>query len=262
MQTSHLTRNFSGSLASYDRVNYRGEFAEYLGLAYQITKKPEYAQKAREALLNLDVGTVSGKTDRALALGSYSLAYDFIQPSLDPATDATIRDKLATLADTVYKDLNDSGTNLNYVTFADYHGQAYPMVGVAGAALSDYTNPHKLPLSSTPADWYKVGTVYLFENDQLHSSGRSLFSYGFEEASGKNFLGAYKSYVTDDYSLWLQVAYHTYGENLLEKYPAVKKAFTSELWESLPNSYSNNFVTEWEYQMGVSYRNYQPPVGY
>ncbi len=249
-----LSRDFTGSLGSYDRVLYRGGFAEYLGLAYQITKKPQYAQKGREALLNLDVGTVSGKTDRALALGSYSLAYDFIQPSLDPATDATIRDKLATLADTVYKDLNDNGKNLKYVTFADYHGQAYPMVGVAGAALSDYTNPHNLPLSSTPADWNKVGTVYLFEDDKLHSSGRSLFSYGFEETTGKNYIGAYKSYYTAEYATWLQVANHTYGENLLEKYPAVKKAFTSELWESLPNGYSNNFITNgntrWTYQKG------------
>jgi hypothetical protein len=80
----------------------------------------------------------------------------------------------------VYKDLNDNGTTRNYVSFADYHGQAYPMVGIAGAALYDYTNPNKLPLSSTPADWKKVGTAYLFENDQLHSSGRSLFSFGFE----------------------------------------------------------------------------------
>jgi hypothetical protein len=249
-----LTRDFTGTLSSYDRVNYRGSFAQYLGLAYQITKKPPYAQKAREALLNLDVGTVTGKTDRALSLGSYSLAYDFIQPTLDSATDVKIRDKLATLADTVYKDLNDNGTTLNYVSFADYHGQAYPMVGVAGAALSDYTNPNKLPLSSTPADWHHVGTDYLFENDQLHSSGRSLFSYGFEESTGKNYLGAYKSYYTAEYATWLQVAYHTYSENLFEKYPAAKKAFTSELWESLPNGYSNNFITngntKWTYHKG------------
>ena len=70
----------------------------------------------------------------------------FIQPTLDPATDTIIRDKLATLADSVYKDLNDNGTNKNYITFADYHGQAYPNMGIAGAALADYTNPNNLPL--------------------------------------------------------------------------------------------------------------------
>ena len=252
---SSLSRKFSGSLGSYDRVNYRGEFAQDLGLAYQITKKTQYATKAREALLNLNVGTVTGKTDLALALGSYSLAYDFIQPTLDPATDVKIRDKLATLANTVYKNLNDNGAARNYVSFADHHGQAYPMVGIAGAALYDYTNPNKLPLSSTPADWKKVGTVYLFENDQLHSFGRSLFSFGFEESTGKNYLGAYKSYYNSDYATWFQVAYHTYGENLLAKYPAAKKAFTSELWESLPNSYGTNFVTggnaKWTYHKGI-----------
>ncbi len=252
---SGLGRNFSGTMTSYDRIIYRGAFARDLGLAYQITKKPEYAQKAREALLNLDVGAVTLKTDYALALGPYSLAYDFIQPTLDPATDMKIRDKLATLADRAYKDLNEDGKNLKYVSFADHHGQAYPMVGIAGAALYDYTNPNRLPLSSTPADWYHVGTDYLFENDKLHSYGRSLFSFGFEESTGKNYAGAYKSYYTDEYAIWLQVAYHTYGENLLEKYPAAKRAFTSELWESLPNSYSTNFITngnaKWTYHRGI-----------
>ena len=46
------------------------------------------------------------------------------------------------------------------------------MMGVARAALSDYTNPNNLPLSSTPADWHQVGTEYLFENDKLHSYGQ------------------------------------------------------------------------------------------
>ena len=79
----YLSTNFSESLGNYDRINYRGDIARDLGLAYQITKKPQYAQKAAEALLNLDVGTITYKTDKASALGSYSLAYDWIQPTLD-----------------------------------------------------------------------------------------------------------------------------------------------------------------------------------
>ncbi len=70
-------------------------------------------------------------------------------------------------------------------SFADYHGQAYPMMGIAGAALADYTNPNNLPLSSTPEDWHKVGTDYLFVDDKLHSYGRSLFSFGFDEDFGE-----------------------------------------------------------------------------
>ena len=250
-----LTQNFAGSLGSYDRIGYRGFFARDLGLAYQITKKDTYAKKAREALLNLDYGTVDSGVDRTDALGGYSLAYDWIQPTLDPSTDATIRDKLATLADQVYKDLNDNGTNRDYITFADYHGQAYPIMGVASAALSDYTNPNKLPLSSTPGDWYNAGTEYLFVNDKLHSYGRSLFSFGFDEVSGKHLNGAYKAYVMDNYVLWAQVSYHAFGINLLDKYPAAKKALTSEIWESLPNEYSSNYVTlgntGWTYQKGI-----------
>jgi len=234
---------------------YRATFAQDLGLAYQITKKPQYATKAKEALLNMSVGTSAGKIDRANALGRYSLAYDFIQPALDPATDTKIRDKLATLADTVYKDLNDAGTTKTYISFADYHGQAYPMMEIAGAALYDYTNPNKLPLTSTPADWKKVGTDNLFVNDQLHSYGRSLFSFGFDEASGKHLNGAYKGYVIENLGLWFQVSYHAFGENLLEKYPAAKKAVTSEVWESLPNDYAGNYVTNgntgWAYHKAI-----------
>lgn len=239
-----LGYNFSASLGSHDRLLYRGGFAQQLGFAYQITKKPKYAIKAREALLNIDVGKVNVGIDKSSALGSYSLAYDFVQPTLDSANDTIIRDKLAILADDVYKDLNDNGKNRNYISFADYHGQAYPMMGIAGAALSDYSNPNNLPLSSTPADWHKVGTEYLFADDKLHNTGgRSLFSYGFDESSGKHLNGAYKTYVLSDFILWLQVYNHFYHENPFDKYPAAKRAFTSELWESLPNGYSNNYVT-------------------
>jgi len=235
--------NFSDSLGSHDRITDRATYARYLGLAYQITKNPNYAQKAKEALLNLNKGAIGAEVDKPNALGSYSLAYDFIQPTLDPATDTIIRDNLATLADTVYKDLNDNGKNLKYLDFADYHGQAYPNVGVAGAALSDYSNPNRLPLSSTPEDWYKVGTEYLFIDDKLHSYDRSLFGFQFDDATGKYINGGYKGYVLADFILWLQVYNHVYHENPFEKYPTAKKAFTSELWESLPNGYSNNYVT-------------------
>jgi hypothetical protein len=250
-----LGYNFSGSLGVHDRIMYRGSYAQDLGLAYQITKNPKYAKKAQEALINLDKGTVSYKVDKSGAIASYSLAYDFIQPTLDPATDTLIRDKLATLTDSGYRDLNENGTKKNYVSFADYHGQAYPNMGIAGAALADYTNPNNLPLSSTPEDWHKVGTDYLFIDDKLHSYGRSLFSFGFDEISGKHLNGAYKSYVLDDFMVWLQVYNHFYHENPFEKYPAAKRAFTSELWESLPNGYSNNYVTlgntKWTYHRDI-----------
>ena len=252
---SSLSRNFSGNIGSYDRIMYRGYLARDLGMAYQITKNLKYAQKAKEALLNLNIGTISEKVDKSNALQGYSLAYDFIQPTLDPASDSRIRDKLATLADTVYKDLNDNGTSTGYVTYDDYHGLAYPAMGVASAALYDYTNPSNLPLSSTPTDWHKVGKDYLFVNDKLHSYGRSLFSFGFDEVSGASVNGAYKEYTVNALATWFQVSQHAYGENLLELYPAAKKAFTSEIWGSLPNQYSSNYVTDsnmkWMYQRGI-----------
>ena len=238
-----LDFDFSTSLGSHDRIFYRASYARDLGLAYQITKKPEYAQKAKEALINLDIGTIDAKIDKAEAVGSYSFAYDFIQPTLDKNSDSLIRDKLATLADSTFNDLNDGGKSMDYITFADYHGGAYPNMGIVGAVLEDYTNPNKLPLSSSPEDWHKVGTEYLFVDDKLHSYGRSLFSFGFDEESGKHLNGAYKAYVVEDYMWWLQVYNHFYHENPFDKFPAAQKAFSSELWESLPNEYSNNYVT-------------------
>lgn len=260
-----LLRNFSGNLGKYDRIKYRGGFARDLGLAYQITKKKEYLIKAKEALLNMDTGAVGDsnitaavhvdKIDKIEALDGYMLAYDWVQPALDPSSDIIIRDKLATLADTVYKDTNDNGTQTGYIDFDDILSQAYPQLGVASAVLYDYSNPNRLPLSSTPEEWHRVGTEYLFVNDRLHSYNRSAFSFGIDEVSGKYLDGAYKAYGMDDFALWFQVSTHFYGENLLEKYPVAERAFTSELWESMPNGYSSNYVTngntKWIYQKAI-----------
>jgi hypothetical protein len=260
-----LSRNFSANLGGYDRISYRSQLARDLGMAYQLTGTSSYALKAREALLNLEIGTVGeegsnavvrAKNDKAGALMGYSLAYDWVQPTLDPATDIIIRDKLAVLADTVYKDLNDNGTNPGYISFYDHLGQAYPTMGVASAVLYDYTNPNHLPLVSTPSSWQRAATEYLFENDLLHSYNCSLLSFGFDEVSGKSLNGAYKAYVMDDFALWFQVSNHAWGENLLDTYPAVKRAFTSEVWESLPNGYSDNFITngnmKWTYHKAIT----------
>ena len=66
-----LGYTFSGSLGSYDRIMYRASFASNLGLAYQITKNPKYATKARELILNIDTGTISSNADKASALSGY-----------------------------------------------------------------------------------------------------------------------------------------------------------------------------------------------
>lgn len=243
LATDYLSRNFSEpTWTTYDRISYRSEFAQTLGLAYQINKNTTYSEKTKEALLNIGIGSTPSKLDRALALRGYSLAYDWVQSDLDVSNDMIIRDKLAILADSVYKDLNDNGTNLNYISISDYHGQAYPIMGIAGLALNDYTNPNKLPLSSTPSDWVKAGTEYLFVNDKLHNYNRSLFSFGFDP-SGKYYNGNYKTYVLDDFLWWFQVYSHFYGKNIFDEYPLAKKAFTSEIWESMPNHYQNNYVT-------------------
>ncbi len=239
-----LSRDFSDpDWATYNRISYRSEFGSDLALAYQITKDPKYLDSACQALLNLDVGDVPYETDRAAALREYAIAYDWVQPGLTAADDKIIRDKLATLADLTYRDLNGDGTKTSYVSFADYHGQAYPSVAIAGLALEDYTNPNNLALKSGPEDWTRAGTDYLFENDELHTYDRSLISFGFDEASGKHLLGSYKNYVIDDLLWWFQVYSNHYDRSILKDYPVAEKIVTSELWETMPNGYMNNYVT-------------------
>ena len=239
-----LSRDFSDpDWATYNRVSYRSGFASDLALAYQITNEQKYFDKARQALLNLDVGDVPYNMDKADSLRGYALAYDWIQPGLTSSDDNIIRDKLAILADSAYRDLNGDGTKKTYISFADHHGQAYPSVAIAGLALEDYTNPNNIALKSGPGDWTRAGTDYLFVHDELHTYGRSLLSFGFDEESGKNLLASYKSYVIDDLLWWFQVYSNHYDRNILEDYPVAKKIMTSELWETLPNGYMNNYVT-------------------
>ncbi|MDG6251666.1 hypothetical protein, partial [Methanocalculus sp.] len=166
------------------------------------------------------------------------------------STDGRIRDKLAAYIDRGYRDLNEDGTNLAYVTFADYHGQAYPNVAVAALVLADYTNPNNINLVGNPEEWLRCGTDYLFEDDLLHSHHRSLFSFGFDEVSGKHLNGAYKGYVVNNFILWFQAYSHFYGHSIFEDYPEAKRAFTSEIWESMPNHYQNNYVTYGNVKVG------------
>lgn len=233
-------------------VSTRAQRALYLGLAYQITKNTSYAVQGREALLNLEAGYVPAKLNKAWQLRDYCFAYDWLQPTLDPKDDSIIRDKLAKLADSVYLDLNDNGTTRDYVTFADYHGQAYPDVGIAGMTLYDYKNPNGLPLVSGPDDWVKVGTEYLFVNDKLHDLDTSLIVWG---PDGKDLSGAYKSYVVKD-MIWLAQAYtHVYNRNFFDDYPMAKNYLIAETWDSLPDYYSSNFATnanmKWTYHAAI-----------
>ncbi|MCK4270775.1 MAG: hypothetical protein KAW93_09880, partial [Methanogenium sp.] len=252
---SYISRDFSDpEWSSYNKISSRASFARDLGFAYQITKDEIYAEKTREALLNIGLGDQS-PLSRSSAVRDYALAYDWVQPYLNEMDDQIIRNKYAVLADTVYFELNSNGENKDYVDFSDYHGQAYPSLGVAGLVLGDFTNPDNIPIQSTPDDWVKVGTDYLFVNDELHSYNRPMIAFGFDEASGKNYLGAYKAYVIDDFLWWFQIYSHYYERNIFDDYPVSKKIVTSEIWETLPNGYMNNYATSGNtleiYQRGI-----------
>ncbi len=242
-KSKDFTKSWSGT---EDWVSQRGYYAMNLALAYQITKDTSYAAKAKEALLNLNVGTIPSSVPemmpeefRAMSLLNYDMAYDWTQPYLDSASDTKIRDKLATLADGCYKDITAKST---YVDFYDWHGQAYPTLGITGVLLSDYTNPNGLSLSTDPAEWRRVGTDYLFVNDKLHTYNKPMIAWQWDN-QGNDMIGSYKTYYIDDMSYWAQVYTRYYGKNFLDVYPIVKKVFTNELTQSLPNYYSNDFAT-------------------
>jgi hypothetical protein len=236
-----LSRDYSKRWSD-DYVSVRAGEARDLALAYQITKDTAYAVKAREALLSMDVGEAPDAQKNMSQLLGYCLAYDWVQPCLIDGDDGIIRDKLAKLADTAYRGLNKDNARRDYIATVDFHLPWYPIMGIAGATLSDYTNPGGLSLSSTPADWQKVGTDYLFVSDALHDYKKPLASFQWDD-EGKDLLGAYKLYYTDEFMWWSQVYTHYYGKDFFEEYPLARGAFTSEAWESLPNHYSNDFVT-------------------
>ena len=254
-----LSRNFSQDWnGNDDWVSQRGAYAMNLALAYQITGDQAYAAKAKEALLNIDVGSIPASPPmmrpeayQDMALLYYCFAYDWAQPDFDTASDLTIRDKLATLADDCYQKIK---AQPSYVSFVDWQGQAYPDLGIAGVTLNDYTNPNGLSLSSDPAEWVKCGTDYLFVNDKLHTGNKPLISYEVD-SEGNDLLGAYKYYYIDDLACWAQVYTHYYGKNFLEVYPVVKNLFISDVWTLLPDHYSGDYDTngqvKWDYQPGI-----------
>ena len=241
-----------------DSIAYRGSAARDIALAYQITKDTRYSDKAKQALFNIGVAPLDNTQTqmennylKSAGLLEYSMAYDWVQPTLSVGEDAIIRDKLAQLAGSVYDDLNDNGTSRGYVSFWDYHGRAYFAVAMAGLALNDYTNPNHLNLSSGPEDWIKCGTYYMWVNDPLHDFNRSLASWGMEESTGKDYSG-YNDYTDEDMILFAQAYSHVYNRNYFDDYPLAQKHFLAETWSSLPNEYSATFETAtnelWEYE--------------
>ena len=119
---------------------------------------------------------------------------------------------------------------------SDKHGVAG--LAMAGLALNDYDNPNKISMASSPGDWVKCGTEYMWVNDLLHDNNRSLASWAFEESTGKDYVG-YNAYVDESLLLFAQAYSHFYDRNYFEDYPLAKKHFLVETWSALPNDRRN-----------------------
>lgn len=126
---SSLATDFS-SRWDGDYVSARAMQASDLALAYQITGNKSYADGAREALLNMNLGDAPDAQKNMSQLLGYCLAYDWVQPYLSAGDDAAIRDGLAMLADKAYLGLNYNNTRRSLIKTVDYHLQWYPIVGI------------------------------------------------------------------------------------------------------------------------------------
>jgi hypothetical protein len=226
----------------YEDIMGRAGYAKSLALAWQITGSDQYALKATEALLNIGKGDYYSPLRKSCAIRDYSIAYDMVQTQMSVATDAVVRDKLADFADECFNDLNGNGKDRDYVTFWDYHGQAYINVAFAGLVLEDYTNPNRIGISSGPDDWLKCGTDYYFVRDPLHNDHKPIAYYGLDSATGKDLIG-YNGYTLQGLVLFAQAYTHVKGENYLDRYPVLKGHFTAEVWDSYPNDIEATYET-------------------
>ena len=260
--TTYLSYDYTQTIPnSDDRHSIRGMAARAMAMAYQITKNSMYSNKAKEALFNMDVGSyTSGFTDyiyteRATALEGFLFAYDWLYPLLTPAENAMIRDKLALSAHQVFEDCKYYPTSRGLHT----RGLSYFAAAIASAALYDYTNPNGLPIPSTPAMWRVPAREYMFGLDlyqdrSLDQRFPTMWDWGFD-ANGRYFDGDYKMYFFDDAITWYNVSNRFFGENYIQMYPQAKNAFMCEVWDSLPNHYSDNHCCganlKWGYQKAM-----------
>ena len=245
-----------------DYASTRGYHADTMAFEYLLTGDMRYLNKSKEALLNLNVGNMAGSPTamkpngwKAMSEMYYCLAYDWIQPQLNSSEDATIRDNLAIALNSTYYDLTYNGTDNRSIQAWDFHIPAYCTLGIGSVVLSDWSDPHSLHLKTGPSDWYRVGTYDLFVNDDLHywydmPYNRSMISNAVD-SSGRDLKGSYKEYYTDDLALWAQIYSYSQGKNMLSDYPIVQKIFTQELWTSLPDKYSTDYVTDGNVAFGV-----------
>jgi hypothetical protein len=222
-----LKKNFSDPSFQRDE---KASCALKLATAFWIYNTQDFARKTKEALMTIDIGNdnPNPKTSRAKTLMLSSIAYSVFEPFLTEEEKNTIRSKIMEIGEKVYIELNDNGTSKDYLAFSDYHGQAYPSLGIAGVVFNK-------------SEWIDVATRDLFENDTFHTIDKGLFYVAVDD-EGTYFTGSYKSYVINAY-LWLANVYKRCGIDLLERYPILKKFFLNELWSTLPNRYTTNYCT-------------------
>jgi len=206
----------------------------YAAFYYQVSKDKTYAQKAKEALAKVEPFKGTNIRLAAGPLINSALAYDWVHDTLSPEEDRRTLQRLAALADSVYRKYPTQGNTHDRIIGAS-------ALGVMALALAGY-DP-KTP--SKPVDWLRDATVSLFIQDrfQFPSAYRHDRRYGrFCPAllgvcnrGGFCRIGGYRAYWVATLSQWLLIYAKATGRNPLDDFPIARGVVNDPIWESMPN---------------------------
>ncbi|WP_281884824.1 fibronectin type III domain-containing protein [Paenibacillus sp. YYML68] len=187
---------FSSSIHSY--YGDMARIAKYNAFMYTMEGSLVHKQRAVDALKRAYDGpiytcaeiepTISSspidETYRANWAQNFAAAYDWMQPHLDPADDAMIRDRLAFEAQTLYENIwiRVDGVNDRGWGPRPHNHRSKPAWGLGSLALvlSDYSKSGM----NTPKDWLKEALEaansnlsYFFSKDGIYREGSQYYIY-------------------------------------------------------------------------------------
>jgi hypothetical protein len=234
-----------------------GEMVD-LPIVYNVTGKTKYMNKTVELLMAMDENDPNNYRFVMIPAIAYDLiAADKGKPgnTLSAQNDTIIRDKIAIMTDTLYKEcLNYRPYSYDYLSPEDDYGNYYPQIATAGLVLADY---HNESLSTQPDVWEKMGTEALFVHDSVSSfqAEDGLLAAMYDTRNGKAYQDeAYTGYIDRVLYRWYNIYMNAKGHSIFDDYPAYAGTITDDVWSDLPNRYGNNWLANSQYaNTGIKY---------
>ena len=238
-------------------------YAQYLALAYQITKNPAYGNRATEWLTTMrDRASPDASWDSHFR---YAVAFDWVANQsavtlMSPANYTKCRDNIAYYTDKVYYgSLLESPTDLG---LADRTMNGAAAVGIMADAVYGYSNT-----SSFTTDW-NVWKEVIPNRSFVHDPIKTFAPNGFlwlpvNSSSGFDTLGTYKYYFMGSYGsqvdgilpFWMNEWSYFNNQSVLEAYPGLKNVVMAEVYSKLPNRFDNSWSVD-----GLSNHLYSPAI--